>query len=226
MSPAAKFNALLASTTVLVMFFLIAYTVPHLQAAGVHYPIFLSIAALVTSAGIYRLFSLSLRWLMERSDLTRALVLGAHYMHGTWIGWFEGHTNERRYMVEHFIQDLDCLVITGRSFTEARKEHGYWESESCTIDARKGRLIFTYKFDRVTGSSSLVGIHSSLFERRSAYHAPKGISGLAHDLNDNLRIAVHSKKLSDKLVPWDEALEAAVQQFGKLPPAIVGRTAA
>lgn len=96
-------------------------------------------------------------------------------------------------MLEHFVQDLDSLVITGRSFTEAGKEHGYWESESCTIDARKGRLIFTYKFDVLTQMHALLGIHSSLFERKSAHHAPTAIAGFAHDLNDDVRTAIHSK---------------------------------
>lgn len=118
-------------------------------------------------------------------------------------------------MVEHFVQDLDSLVITGRSFTQVSKEHGYWESESTTIDARKGRLIFTYKFDVLTQKHSLVGIHSSLFERKSAHHPPTAISGFAHDLNDDVRIAVHSKKISSDLVPWDQALKDAVSRHGK-----------
>jgi hypothetical protein len=215
MSPAAKFNALLASITVSVMFFLVAYAAPHLQVLSTSYHLVLSVAALTTSAGLYRGLSIALRWAMERSQWLNEKVLGAHYMHGTWVGWFEGHTKETRYMVEHFVQDLDSLVITGRSFTQAKKEHGYWESESTTIDARKGRLIFTYKFDVLTQKHSLVGIHSSLFERKSAHHSPTALSGFAHDLNDDVRIAVHSKKLSSELIPWEQALKDAVARHEK-----------
>lgn len=214
MSPSAKFNGLLASATVTIMFFLVIYGTPRLNALGVDYPFALSIAALVSSAGLYRLLSLGLRWLMERWEWLKAIVLGPHYMHGTWIGWFHGHADEKRFMIEHYVQDLDSLVITGRSFTENKKEHGYWESESTTIDPRKGRLIFTYKFDVLTQKNSLVGISSSLFERKSAHHPPTGISGFAHDLNDDVRIAVHSEKISNKLMPWTKALEEAERRYG------------
>lgn len=214
MSPSAKFNALLASFTVTIMFVLIARLAPEVAKLNGLVPFALTIAAFFSSAGLYRLLSLGVRWLMERSNWLSEKILGAHYMHGTWIGWFDGHSNERRYMVEHFVQDLDGLVITGRSFTATGKEHGYWESESTMIDPKKGRLVFTYKFDVLTQKSSLVGIHTSLFERLSARHAPIGYSGLAHDLNDDVRIAVHAKKLSTKLLPWDEALTEAEKRFG------------
>lgn len=214
MSPSAKFNGLLASATVTIMFFLVIYVTPRLSVLGVDSPLLLTIGALISSAGLYRILSLGMRWLMERWEWLKGIVLGPHYMNGTWIGYFNGHTNDKRFMVEHFIQDLEGLVVTGRSFTKAKQEHGYWESESTTIDAKKGRLIFTYKFDVLTQKNSLVGIHSSLFERKSAHHAPGAISGFAHDLNDDFRIAVNSIKISNTLLPWDKALEIAEERFG------------
>ena len=123
-------------------------------------------------------------------------------------------------MVEHFVQDLDGFVVTGQSFTKTKAVHGYWESESTMLDAKKGKLVFTYTFDVRTQNSSLVGIHSSLFERLSSHHAPTGYSGLAHDLNDQVRIAVHSKKLSNKLVPWEDALAEAERRFGATNPQV------
>ncbi|WP_416244050.1 hypothetical protein ACLSSQ_05880 [Azospira sp. APE16] len=214
MTPSAKFNALLASVTVTIMFVLVAYVAPEATSLSGVIPFALSFAALISSAGLYRLLSIAIRWLMERWDWLHGVILGPHYVHGTWIGWFDGHSNERRYMVEHFVQNLDGFVITGRSYTGKKKEHGYWESESTMLDVRKGRLVFTYKFDVLTQTSSLTGIHSSLFERLSARHAPTGYSGLAHDLNDHVRIAVHSQKMSSKLVPWAEALIEAEKRFG------------
>lgn len=94
MSPAAKFNALLASITVMIMFSLIVYGAPSLHQLGGTYPVALTAGALVASAGLYRLMSLALRWLMERWQWLNKRILGAHYMHGTWLGWFEGHTKE------------------------------------------------------------------------------------------------------------------------------------
>jgi hypothetical protein len=215
MSPSAKFNAFLASTTVFVMFLVVLYGVPHLERLSTEYPFAASLSGLVLSVGVYRLMSLGLRWLMERSTWVSRKVLGPHFVHGTWIGWFEGHTKEKRYMVEHFVQDLDSLVITGRSYDSAFREHGYWESEAASVDARKGKLIFTYKFDVLTRQSSLFGIHTSLWSRRSAHSAPEALSGFAHDLNDATRIAVHSQKLSDKLIEWGPALEEAARRFSR-----------
>jgi hypothetical protein len=213
MSPTAKFNALLASTTVFIMFMAVGYVSPFLTHAGVDHPVILSFAALISSAGVYRLLAIALRWLMERFEPLRALVLGPYYMHGTWVGWFRGHAGDLRYMVEHFAQDLDSLVITGRSYTASGKEHGYWLSEAVTIDAKRGQLIFTYSFDVITQSLPLIGIHTSLFERKATYEAPTGYSGFAHDLNDKARIAVHAKKLSNTFEPWDSALANAIERF-------------
>lgn len=213
MTPAAKFNALVASTTVFIMFWLVAYAAPALKHAGIGNPALLSVGALITSAGIYRLLSLGVRWLMERCDFVRSKVLGAHYMHGTWIGYFIGHKGDKRYMIEHFSQDLDSLVISGRSYTDSGKEHGYWTSESVTIDARKGKLIFTYSFDVISQSSSLAGVHTSFFERKSVKDPPTSVSGFAHDLNDPTRIAIHSVKVDEELLPWGSALTQAKDRF-------------
>ncbi len=213
MTPAAKFNALLASATVFVMFFAVAYVAPQLKGADIDSPILVSIGALITSAGIYRLLAIAMRGLMERIEFLRSLVLGPYYVHGTWIGWFRGHSGELRYMVEHFTQDLDSLAITGRSYDAAGKEHGYWFSQAVTIDVKRGQLIFTYSFDTTSRSATLTGIHSSLFERKSALKAPDGYAGIAHDLNDQTRIAVHAVKTSSALLPWNEALAKAMKKF-------------
>lgn len=214
MSPSAKFNSILASTTVFIMFLVVQYGVPHLKILGMQYPFATSLTGLALSAGVYGFLSMGLRWLMERNTWVSKKVLGPYFVHGTWIGWFEGHTKEKRYMVEHFVQDLDGLVITGRSYDAAQqREHGYWESEAATVDARKGKLIFTYKFDVLTRQSSLFGIHTSLLARSSAHDAPNALSGFAHDLNDKTRIAVHSQKLSDSLLEWEPALREAATRF-------------
>lgn len=215
MSPSAKFNTLIAGATVFIMFWLIAYIAPLLKAIGTDSPILLSLGALVSTAGIYTTLSLGIRWSMDRSERVRAAVLGPYYMHGTWIGWFIGHAGDRRLMVEHFNQDLDSLTIIGRSFRDKSEAHGYWHSESVTIDVRKGRLIFTYSFEVVARSSSLYGVHTSFFERESPHSPPKRLSGFAHDLNDPTRIIINSTKISEQLLPWDDALKAAIAYFGE-----------
>lgn len=80
MSPAAKFNAILASVVVFAMFVLIAKVAPALQKWSPPYQITASIVALVTSAGLYRLLALGVRWLMDRSAWVSRKVLGPHFM--------------------------------------------------------------------------------------------------------------------------------------------------
>jgi hypothetical protein len=64
MSSAAKFNALLASATVFIMYFVVAHLAPRLRAEGVNYPVLEAILALTTSVGVYRLLAIAIRWLM------------------------------------------------------------------------------------------------------------------------------------------------------------------
>lgn len=212
-SPAAKFNAILASVVVSFMFLGIAQIAPMLKTLGLPYQFTLPLVGLLTSAGLYRLLALGVRWLMEYSSWVSRKVLGAHYMHGTWIGYFIGHAGDKRFTVEYYVQNLDDLVITGRSFTERLDDHSFWESEAVTIDARKGRLIFTYKMDIISRSASVNGMNTLFFERKSAHHAPSATAGYVHDLNDLTRIAVRTEKLSEKLVAWQYAVDEAQRRF-------------
>lgn len=213
MTPAAKFNSFLASTTVFLMFWLVAHFAPMLKEAGGQYSLLGSIGALLASAGAYRILALAVRWLMERSEWVRRVALGPYDMHGTWIGWFRGHNGELRLMVEHFVQDIDGLVISGRSYFADGKDHGLWSSTAVMLDVRRGQLVFTYSFDGNSRSATLMGINNSLLERASALSAPTGYSGLAHDLNDRVRISVTAKKQCSELLPWREALQLAVTEY-------------
>lgn len=213
MNPTEKFNTLLVGTTVSIMFLVIVSLSPDLHTAGVRHPILGFIAGLLLSAGAYRLLAIVLRWLMKRSSHTLSLVLGPSYMGGTWIGWFRGHSGELRYMIEYFNQNLDSLSITGRSFYPDGSDHGYWESEAVALDSKKGKLTFTYVFDTLSRDKPLLGIHSSILERKSGTKPPYGYNGFAHDLNDSTRIGVRSKKLSRKFISSKTALESAQQQF-------------
>jgi hypothetical protein len=214
LSPAARFHALIATITVFVMFRVISFGLPALGVVGADYPVAGAASTLLGSVGVYRLLAAGLNWLLERQLWIKRLVFGPHFLHGTWVGYFFGHTGEKRYTVEHFDQNLDGLVISGRSYTSAQQEHGYWTTEATSIDARKGRLIYTYTFDVKTRSISLSGVSTFQFERSASHKAPEAISGFAHDLSDEHRIAVHEERISDGFVAWTPALKAAVDRFG------------
>lgn len=213
MSPTAKFNSLLAGATVFIMYFLVTLVAPLLQAAGVTFPLLLPVGAFVTSVGVYRLLTMALRWLMEKVEKIRELVLGPYYMNGTWVGWYRGHTGELRYMVEHFEQSLDSVVIRGWSYTKERQCHGDWVSDLAAIDAEQGTLHFTYKFNVYANSKPSYGLNESHFQRKSKRHAPYALTGLAHDLNDETRIPVQSQRVSNKLLSVKESLALAISIF-------------
>lgn len=198
------------------MYFMVTYLGPLLRDAGVTFPLLLPVGAFLTSVGVYRLLTMALRWLMGKFECIRALVLGPSYVNGTWVGWFRGHTNEFRYMVEHFEQTLDSVVIRGWSYTNGKTFHGHWLSDSVVIGADDGHLRFTYKFNVHTQSQPLHGLNDSLFQRASPQHAPYAYSGLAHDLNDQKRISVNSLRVSNEILACEKALELAISKFQHL----------
>lgn len=212
MQAITRFYALVTGLTVFVMFWVISSVGPLLdKGSGIH-PLIASAGALAGSVGVYRLLALGFTWVLARSVLVRSWVFGPLFLHGTWVGYFHGHTNEKRFVVEHYDQSLDGLTITGRSFTETLKDHGFWTTEATSI--RKERLTYTYSFDVITGTNSLEGITSFLFQRGAPHKGPNALSGFAHDLNDPQRIAVHEFKLSDEFLPWADALAQAKSRFG------------
>lgn len=213
MTPDEKFNAVIAGSTVFVMFWAVAYVAPAVKNWSSEFAVAGSIASLLVSVGLYRLLGLSIRWCAERQEWLKSLVLGNLYVQGTWVGWFRGHNGEMRYMVEYFAQRLDSLSITGRSFDAAGREHGIWWSHAVSIDTLRGQLIFTYSFEGNDRSSQLSGIHASLLERSSQRAAPEGYAGIAQDLNDRIRIAVHAKKVCTTFLEWRVALERAKNEF-------------
>jgi hypothetical protein len=213
MTPATKYNALLTGVTVFLMYWLVAYATPFLNGLQWHQAAMFSVAALLSSAGSFRLLSLGLNWLMSKSHRVRKLVLGPYYMHGTWVGWFIGHAGDKRYMVEHFAQDLEQLWITGRSFTDQLNPHGQWTSQAVTVDVEHGQLVFTYFFDVITNSATLAGVHTSTLDRKSQHDAPTALGGFAHDMNDITRIAVHSEKISDDLLSFSDTAKIAKQMY-------------
>jgi hypothetical protein len=213
MQAITRFYALITGLTVFVMFWVISSVGPLLHnGSGIH-PLIASAAALAGSVGVYRLLAVGFSWLLARSVIVRSWVFGPLFLHGTWIGYFHGHSDEIRFVVEHYDQSLDGLTITGLSYNKTLKNHGFWTTEATSI--RKERLTYTYSFDVISGTGPLQGITSFLFQRAAPHKGPIALSGFAHDLNDAQRIAIQEFKLSDKLLPWADALEVAKNRYGK-----------
>lgn len=213
MHPSIKFYALVSSATIAVMFFVLTWAVPVVQGLATFPTIASGIAGVLASVGIYRLISQGAEAIIHRSVLIRRWIFGGTYLHGTWVGFFIGRAGDKRFLIEHIDQDLDGIVINGQSYTDKIKPHADWTSVSVSVDARTGRLIFSYTLTVYTRPGTIVGINSSQLERSSHHNAATAITGFAQDLGDLERVNVREVKVSESLLPWDEALKLAQQKF-------------
>lgn len=213
MAPAAKFYALVTSATIGIMLTAVTYILPFLQMFSAEYKIAAVATGIIVSVGIYRLVALIAETIIRQIPPARRWIFGGSHLHGTWVGFFIGRAGDKRFMLEHFDQDLDGLVINGQSYTDALNLHADWTSMATSVDARNGRLIFTYTLTIHSRSGTVVGVNSSQLERSSHRHPATSIVGHAQDLGDTVRVQVREVKISDKLLPWSKALEEAQRHF-------------
>lgn len=213
MNPAARLYALVTGATISVMFFLLTCLLPTIQGMRVFSVIGTSIVGILTSVGIYKLISQGAEIIIGRWAPARRLIFGGTYLHGTWVGCFIGRAGDKRFMIEHIDQDLDGAVINGQSYTDALRPHADWTSVSVSVDARTGRLIFSYTLTIHSRPGTIVGINSSQLERKSHRDAATTIAGHAQDLGDQVRVQVREIKVSEDLLPWADALKHAQQKF-------------
>ena len=95
MQATTRFYSLVTGVTVFVMFWVISSVDPLLHnRSGIH-PLIASAGALTGSLGVYRLLAVGFSWLLERSLIVRSWVFGPLFLHGTWVGHFRGHSNEK-----------------------------------------------------------------------------------------------------------------------------------
>jgi hypothetical protein len=211
MTPTERFQSVITVATMLVMFVGVVLGAPYLRELESKAPA--AIALALTSFGLYRLLAITFAWLLKKWLWLRSLLLGSSYLRGTWVGYFVGHAGDWRYVVEHFQQDLYSLVVTGRSFTHTGEAHAHWISDATTIDAGRGRLIYTYTCDVLSRVVTYQGVAVLQFERPTEDSAPVAMAGYVADLVDGTRLAVHEEKLDSTFLPWTAALQTAMERF-------------
>lgn len=165
----------------------------------------------IGSLAVFRVIAWGVDIVLRKWLWLRAKIFGPSFLHGTWIGYFRGHNNDLRYVVEHFEQDFDGLVIRGQSFDENGREHAHWTSTSASIDPVRG--IFSYLSDCDIKTENVTAHSVCVFQikRDDKSDCAHGISGYAVDVNDGVRIAVIEQKLAKKLLPFSEALPQAMK---------------
>lgn len=209
MESAGRFYLIVSTATVIVMYGVFKYIVPYLVNTFQMSSLIIFIASIFSSVILYRLIAWCVRITLGKWLWLRSKVFGPSFLHGTWIGYFRGHSNELRYVVEHFEQDFDGLVIRGKSFDEAGKEHANWVSMSASVDPISGVLTYLSGCDIMSRNVTVQSVCVFHFERDDKSDGANGLVGYAVDVNDGVRIAVTEKKLDPRLVPFIEALPKA-----------------
>lgn len=216
MSATNKYHLLISSLTVILMYLLLMQLLPQAQQWAESEPQVQLLVTILSSIGIYKGLSSLLNFLMSQSVFIKKLVLGGYYMEGTWVGYFIGHAGDKRYVVETFEQDLESLVIRGRSFTSDGKAHANWCSESSSIDILRGKLTYTYSCDILTNKVTHHGIGVFQFDRAGKSKAPSSIQGFVADLVDGQRLEVLETRTSDTIKTYEQGLQDAINEYASV----------
>lgn len=213
LTPTAKFHGLISGITVSVMYASIVKIAALVKGLSEPGWVSVTVAAALTSIGLYKLLSLLLNISLKKSLRIRSWILGPTFMHGTWVGYFVGAAGDRRYVIERFDQDLNGLTISGRSFTDQGEPHAQWSSEAASLDIAKGRLLYAYTCDVLSRNVTMQGIGVFQLERTSVDAAPNAIAGYVADLFDGSRKPAHEEKVDNALLTWSDALAKAKDRF-------------
>ena len=166
------------------------------------------------SLGIYRFLTLFLLNIFRKSKWFKKYILGAYYLEGTWVGFFIGNENRIRYFVETFEQDLNSLVIRGKSFKDEGAYHGSWIAETSNIDIKLGKLSYNYTTDAIGNTFINPGIAIFNFERPSAQKPPNKLIGFSSDLyNPNKLKAMEIKISEDTSFETENAIQEAKKLY-------------
>jgi len=212
MNPELKFHSIVISVTTLIVF--TAWT--QLANFTATYPALAVFVAGLISLGLYRsLFTLQIT-LFRRYTFVKKFILGASYMEGTWLGFFVGHEDKIRFLVETFEQDLSELVIRGKVFKEDGTYHCSYISQNATIDVKSGKLSYSYDADSIGNTHINPGLARFDFERESKESPPQRISGYSSDLFHSKKLMAFEEKMSDKTtMETKAAFEKAVVIYEK-----------
>ena len=161
------------------------------------------------SLATYRLLYEFLKFIFSRWRLFRRVILHKSYLEGTWIGFYIGISGNIRYIKEEFKQDLNGIIIKGRSFDENKQLHAKWVSDVVRIDDRLSKIKYMYEVTPIKENMTGYGIADFDLEENNfgIYHR---ITGYTSDNHWGQRIKSIEIKQSAKFKISDsEALAIA-----------------
>ena len=212
-TPEYKFHAYITGFTVTLMYLMITEVIPIFSGLKFGSVSVQPIIAILSTAGIYGTLSSILMTLSRNVEWFKKHLLGAGYLNGTWIGKFTIDNDETIFTVETFEQTISSLKIRGHAFHENGKTFAQWESVAESIKESDGVLTYTYSCSRNQDVFSFEGIGVFKFERTSSHVPPTHIFGYSADMTDGIRNENREKKVSDSLLPVDEALKLAKKEY-------------
>lgn len=212
MTAELKFHSTIISITTLFMFSLWKYT----SLLETNYP-WLSVAvAGVMTLGIYRGFSAIVLMFFRKNKMVKKFFLGPYYMEGIWVGFFVGHQNKIRYIVEAIEQGLSELVIRGQVFRDDKTYHCSYTSQDASINLKEGRLSYSYNADTIGNTHINPGLARFDLGRTSKDSSPDTLTGYSSDLFHPNKLMAFEEKLPEKLnLSIPEQVEEAIKVYKK-----------
>ena len=187
-----------------------------LSELGASYPYIKVIAAIFISLGVYRLTANLIIEASKKWTWVKKIMLGPYYLNGTWVGFYIGTLGKVRFLVERFEQDIDSLVIRGKSFDENLNYHANWTASSVNIDSLTGKISYMYECSPMKDSSNHNGVAIFDFIRNNQSSPAKGLEGFSADLHIGKRTRAKEIKVSSGC-SFDEkaALEKAKELYNE-----------
>jgi len=165
---------------------------------GRSYPYIKIAIALLISLGVYRLIASLIIEASKKWTWFKKIMLGSYFLNGTYVGFYIGASGKIRYIVERFEQDIDSLVIRGKSFDDNLNYHANWTATSVNIDTKAGKISYMYECTPMKDSSNHNGVAIFSFIRKNQDSPANGLEGFSADLHIGKRVRAKEIKVSDK----------------------------
>lgn len=203
MNPAGRFAMLAVTVTIALMIMVVRLTVSVLLPLSGPSEVLGYVVVVVLGAGLYGSI-FRLLWMVFRRAVTlRKLMLGRHYIEGTWVGLIhprKHHTSERISQVAGY------PVIVGKELNEAGDMVSTWSSLTARIIPDEDQLVYAYKCSKAGPDCDFHGVAHFRLTRATEGAEANGLDGHASDLLDGQKDMNTIRRVSDWEVTDAEAL--------------------
>lgn len=238
MTPEAKFQTVVTSITVSIMYIFITKLLPKLNALD-NFIMGDELVTLLGSIGLYKLLALGVTWIAKKWPWFMKKLLGSYFVGGTWTGYVKTKTGQPRIIVEHYEQTLSDLVIRGQSYKLDGELNATWYTNTAQVDARKGILHCFYSVNVLRKHYLVESIGFLQFDREGIDDGPKRMSGYSLDSDAGFELHEYAAdgtldlgdrttlkdasgkiifeeiyKLSDKLIAFEDGFSQGKKYFG------------